>query len=47
MIKVRARIREHVEQKRLDVKVDGFVVNEELAEEREILGVELYLDVSG
>jgi hypothetical protein len=41
VVKVRTRIREHVEEKRLDVKVDGLVVDEELAEEREVLGVEL------
>lgn len=46
VVKVRARIREHVEEERLDVKVDGLVVDEEFAEKRQILRVQLSPNVS-
>lgn len=47
MVKLAAGIREDVERKRFDVKVDGLVVNEQLAKQRQILCIELARKMSG
>ena len=47
MVKLAASIREDVERKRFNVKVDGLVVNEQLAKQRQILCVELARKMSG
>lgn len=42
MVKARSRIGEHVKVERLHVKVDGLVIDKELAEERQVLTVKLH-----